>query len=275
MKMVKVFPVILGLMFFIILPAFSQRVYNFELMWGSYGAGNGQFNNPVGVAVDSSGNVYVADYGNHRIQKFNQNGNYITQWDSPGDSHFAESVAVDPSGNVYVVGNLTTIKKFDSNGNLIDTWKHSVNDLGSGQIATDLLGNVYATNHYVCFLSACPGPMTRYSIRKFDPTGNLMVEWGESGTGDGQFWYPRGVAALDRIIRTKKKGNERDRIDRSPELESFLQVQLKELETLLPENPPQLPIEEFDQVFRTIVKSANTDQALGQGPAINEKEPGG
>ena len=80
---------------------------------------------------------------------------------------------------------------------------------------------------------------------------------------------------LDRIIRTKKKGNERDRIDRSPELESFLQVQLKELETLLPENPPQLPIEEFDQVFRTIVKSANTDQALGQGPAITEKEPGG
>lgn len=177
------------------LPAFSLEAYTFGRMWGSQGAGNGQFNSPTGVAVDPSGNVYVADYGNHRIQKFNSNGNYITQWGSPGDSYFAESVAVDLSGNVYVVGNETTIKKFDPNGNLITTWENSFNDLGSGQIATDLLGNVYATNHYVCYLSACPGPMTRYSIRKFDSNGNLMVEWGESGASDGQFLSPRGVAA--------------------------------------------------------------------------------
>ena len=64
---------------------------------------------------------------------------------------------------------------------------------------------------------------------------------------------------LDHIIRIKKERNERDRIDRSPELENYLQVQLEELETLLPENPPELPIEEFDRVFRTIIKSATTD----------------
>jgi streptogramin lyase len=177
-----------------IIPALSQEMYKFELMWGSPGTGNGQFNNPVGAAVDSSGNVYVADYGNHRIQKFNPNGDFITQWGSPGDSYFAQSVAVDPSGNVYVVGNETTIKKFDANGNLITVWENSFNDLGSGQIATDSLGNVYATNHYVCYLSACPGPTTRFSIRKFDSNGNLTVEWGESGAGDSQFWSPRGVA---------------------------------------------------------------------------------
>ena len=38
--------------------------------WGSSGSGNGQFNAPDGVAVDGSGNVYVADTGNDRIQKF-------------------------------------------------------------------------------------------------------------------------------------------------------------------------------------------------------------
>jgi DNA-binding beta-propeller fold protein YncE len=196
MKTLKMFLAILGFSTIILIPpAFSQEAYKFELMWGSPGAGNDQFNNPVGVAVDPSGNVYVADYGNHRIQKFNSNGNFITQWGSPGDSYFAQSVVVDPSGNVYVVANETTIKKFDPNGNLITTWENSFNDLGSGQIATDLLGNVYATNHYVCYLSVCPGPTTRYSIRKFDPNGNLMVEWGESGAGDGQFWAPKGVAA--------------------------------------------------------------------------------
>jgi len=175
--------------------AFCQEAYSFDLLWGSQGTENGQFNGPFGVAVDSSGNVYVADYGNHRIQKFSPDGNFITEWSSPGDSYFAESVAVDSSGNVYVVGNESTIKKFDSNGNLITAWENSFNNLGSGQITTDLLGNVYATNHYVCYLETCPGPYTKYSIRKFDPNGNLLVEWGESGTDDGQFLAPRGVIA--------------------------------------------------------------------------------
>lgn len=41
--------------------------------WGSRGAGDGQFYNPYGIAVDVGGNVYVADAGNHRIQKFGPN----------------------------------------------------------------------------------------------------------------------------------------------------------------------------------------------------------
>ena len=50
---------------------------NFILKWGknggdgTSGSGDGEFNDPRGVAVDNnSGNVYVADRGNHRIQKF-------------------------------------------------------------------------------------------------------------------------------------------------------------------------------------------------------------
>jgi NHL repeat len=42
----------------------------FATKWGSHGSGDGQFIIPDGVAVDSSGNVYVADAFNHRIQKF-------------------------------------------------------------------------------------------------------------------------------------------------------------------------------------------------------------
>ena len=40
-------------------------------MWGSLGSGDGQFfGGPLGVAVDGSGDVFVADNGNNRVQKF-------------------------------------------------------------------------------------------------------------------------------------------------------------------------------------------------------------
>jgi tripartite motif-containing protein 71 len=44
--------------------------------------GNGQFNYPVGLAFDLHGHVYVSDVGNNRIQKFDPNGNYLSQFGS-------------------------------------------------------------------------------------------------------------------------------------------------------------------------------------------------
>jgi DNA-binding beta-propeller fold protein YncE len=54
-------------------PAGTQQVVSgvcFVTTWGSQGSGNGQFNHPSGVAVASSGRVYVSDQSNHRIQEF-------------------------------------------------------------------------------------------------------------------------------------------------------------------------------------------------------------
>ena len=48
----------------------SGTVYSFIKKWGSLGTGNGQFNQPEGITIDSSGNVYVADAFNSRIQVF-------------------------------------------------------------------------------------------------------------------------------------------------------------------------------------------------------------
>ena len=80
--------------------------YTFLTKWGSFGIGDGQFSQPEGIAVDSSGNVYVADYNNDRVQKFNSNGNFITKWGSSGISDgqlsYLQHIAVDSSGNVYV-----------------------------------------------------------------------------------------------------------------------------------------------------------------------------
>src|SRR5262249_8598108 len=54
----------------------------FLLQWGSLGSGDGQFDFPIGIAVDGSGNVFVADTGNFRIQKFDNTGTFLTKWGS-------------------------------------------------------------------------------------------------------------------------------------------------------------------------------------------------
>ena len=61
---------------------------------------------PVGLAVDSSANVYVTDGSNqHRIQKFTSTGNFITNWGSQGtgDGQFssASDLAIKSSNIVF------------------------------------------------------------------------------------------------------------------------------------------------------------------------------
>ena len=56
-------------------------------MWGAYGSGNGRFYDPHGIAIDDSGNVYVADADNDRIQKFDPNGAFITKWGTYGSGN--------------------------------------------------------------------------------------------------------------------------------------------------------------------------------------------
>ena len=41
--------------------------------FGSYGSGDGQFNYPQGLTFNSKGQLYVVDYGNHRVQVFDGN----------------------------------------------------------------------------------------------------------------------------------------------------------------------------------------------------------
>jgi sugar lactone lactonase YvrE len=62
---------------------------------------------PAGITVDSSsGNVYVADTANNRIQVFSSNGTFISTWGVYGideiGMRFPEGIAIDQEGNVYV-----------------------------------------------------------------------------------------------------------------------------------------------------------------------------
>lgn len=127
--------------------AYAAEQYSLVGKWGSRGSGEGKFSQPLDLAIDSSGNVYVTDFtgiGN-QIQKFTANGTFITSWGNLGfgNGRFTNpaGIAIDSSGNVYVgdFGENNRVQKFDSNGKFITNWTVS-SPFG---IAVDSGGKVY------------------------------------------------------------------------------------------------------------------------------------
>jgi DNA-binding beta-propeller fold protein YncE len=67
--------------------------------WGSRGSGPGQFNVVHGIAIDKGGNVYVADEGNKRIQVFDGNGTFKTQFGNVGTP---TAICITPGARQYL-----------------------------------------------------------------------------------------------------------------------------------------------------------------------------
>jgi len=170
-----------------------------------------RFNQPYGVAVDSLGNIYVADSTNFTIRKITTNGSVTTIAGQIGHSGSSNGpalngaqflnpygVAVDSSNNIYVAdtgnnmirkianGNVTTLAGSGSPG--------TSNGIGTNAqfnspyaLATDSAGDVYVAD------------TRNYRIRRITPAGVVTTLAGNGSVGinngtNAQFAFPTGIA---------------------------------------------------------------------------------
>jgi hypothetical protein len=138
----------------------NSRVHHFDRdgtlvkSWGEPGSGPGEFRLVHDIAMHPDGRIFVADTINDRLQIFNRDGEFLSQW---CDVQCPRGVFIDRDGVVYV-------------GELV--WRKGLRSARRGLIETE--------------------EPARMSI--FDPDGTLILRWGEGdGSAPGQFVAPHGI----------------------------------------------------------------------------------
>jgi DNA-binding beta-propeller fold protein YncE len=146
--------------------------------WGTFGSGEGQFNEPIALAIENkSGDLYVSDKGNNRIQKLNDRGDFISEFNNLSPW----GMAVDLDNNLYV-STLHNVFKFTPDFTKIPEWNPPVNSFSFPiGIAVDLNNDVYVVDSKT------------QQVKKFTKDGKHLLSWGGPGTGDGIFKYPYGI----------------------------------------------------------------------------------
>ena len=82
-----------------------SRDGRFIKTWGKKGSGPGEFDTPHSIAMDSRGRLFVADLQNHRIQIFDQDGTYLTEWKQFG---MPGGLFIDKNDVLYVADSLSS-----------------------------------------------------------------------------------------------------------------------------------------------------------------------
>jgi YYY domain-containing protein len=145
----------------------------------------GMLRQPRGIACDAKGNVFVADFGNCRIQEFDPHLKFVTGWGARGDGvgQFADpcGVAVGPDGLVYVADTWNgRIQVFDPGGKPVRQWSGDL--FGPRGIAVDGQGRVYVAD------------TGNSRVVQFSAKGVKEVEWGHRGSAPGELYEPTGIA---------------------------------------------------------------------------------
>jgi len=173
-------------------------------VFGSQGSAPGQFQSPRGIKVGPDGFIYVADSGNHRIQKFTTGGQFVAAWGQPSTIEteagvpqgFNEpwDVAVAPGGDIYVADTWNhRIQRLDAEGRTVFSW---------GLFGQYGPGDVAGQSAFYGPRGLAIGPEGRVyvadtgnkRVQVFEPDGRFAFQWGGGGVLEGYLEEPVGIA---------------------------------------------------------------------------------
>jgi DNA-binding beta-propeller fold protein YncE len=135
-------------------------------VFGASGSGDGQFANAFGTAVNlSSGDVYVVDQGNDRVEQFDASGGFVRAWGwgvADGNAAFETCTSGCQAGQAG-----------SGNGQLDGPQGIAIDQSGGSVYVVDANNN---------------------RVEKFSATGAYLSQFGSAGSAEGQFSGPQGVA---------------------------------------------------------------------------------
>src|SRR5450432_3041921 len=145
------------------------------------------FNRPTEIAVAADGSFYVSDgYRNSRVIKFSKTGKYLFEWGKKGNKTgefiIPHAIDLDVNGNVYVADRQNNrIQEFDADGKFLKEWKNkSFANLYA--VTIDKRNqHLFAVDYLIIMDTIIKGS----NITEFNPGGNLIVQFGRSGSYNG------------------------------------------------------------------------------------------
>jgi DNA-binding beta-propeller fold protein YncE len=155
------------------------------------------------IATDSHDQVYVFNRGEQPVIVFAADGTFLRSWGA-GMFARAHGIFIGPDESVYTTDDLDhTVRKFTPEGELLLTLGTSGRPSDTGATCIDFRTITHAGRpfHFPTNLALAPDGAIYVAdgygnarVHKFAPNGELILSWGEPGSGPGQFRVPHGIA---------------------------------------------------------------------------------
>lgn len=189
----------------------AKDAVRFVLEWGQKGAAEGEFDFPIGIAINDSDEVFVTDFYNARVQKFSVEGAFLGAFSV---SPFPGGIALDTQGNLFVSHAGIPPSRYDEprkrdkiavyspEGKLLREW----GKFGTGDGEFDMPGGIAISRDERVYVA----DQCNRRIQVFKTNGTFLTKWGRKGFQPGEFGgeaHPKAFFAGPTFVACDSAGN--------------------------------------------------------------------